>query len=821
MTLRRRGWAAIASAVFIIVSFVSVRRLALLHGVAQPPAGVVHTPGTAPQGLLAPGSIAGHVRGPTGQTVGKANVCATTLSSDVYWAPDTTCTTTDSTGQYLIAPLTKSTYVVSAVASGFQPASALQGGNVSLQPGEAKTGIDASLLADGVKLSGVVLDAAGGPISGATISALRRDPPHDVAVANSGSDGRFVIWSGPGAVTVLAEARSFAPLRLLHVAPSSDLVLTLTPGSTIRGRVVTDGNGTPASGVEVRAVKAGGWNHPNTRFGMSDAEGLFEISGLEPNQYTLAAVGVGRYGELRNPIPVGLGSHTDGLTVVVSPVATVTGKVIRRGSNESCSRGTVSLGPEPAARSSAGVGSARASVPALFTHLEADGSVHFNAVPAGVYHVELNCEESLLAEGPTSLQVAATDLGGIVWKVDPAVHLVVHALNEVNQRAAHSQLRLFGPVLGGADPASALFHSALTTNAEGIAEVRGLWPGVYRLEPERGYHGATVNVDARVPGRVDATTHLAGHGSIVLTVQAADGSRIDQVSVAAVLEEQPTAPSTLSRNADKEPALDRDPQHRGAPGTALGNGQFQIGPLALGSYRVFVNDGFNPPAEPTDHPRGLVHLNRDIARATVILRRSGQINGRVLDSSGTPSPYVWVSANCRFHEASSAPSSSPPGEPASSGRFGPFGRLPARRAVTDTAGRFRIDGLDSSAACLVRAEQPGGSVGITRNVRPGDETTVVLPALGTLSGDAAFPDGSPVTGFALSVRDPETGTRNERVVKTAAGRWSVPRVVPGRLQLFASATGAVAQANLDLSPGQARDGIQLQFRSLPVQSTTH
>jgi hypothetical protein len=141
--------------------------------------------------------------------------------------------------------------------------------------------------------------------------------------------------------------------------------------------------------------------------------------------------------------------------------------------------------------------------------------------------------------------------------------------------------------------------------------------------------------------------------------------------------------------------------------------------------------------------------------------------------------------------------------------------------VSDPKGRFRIDGLDSNATCMVRAEQPGGSIGLTNNVRPGAETNVVLPAFGTLSGDAALPDGSSVTSFALSVRDPETGARNESIVTTTAGRWSLPRVVPGHLQLFASAPGAVAQASFELSPGQVRDGIQLRFRSLPVQPTMH
>jgi hypothetical protein len=140
-------------------------------------------------------SISGFVRSREGQAIENSRVCAAPVSSEVFWTPNVTCAATDSKGGYRIGPLVSTAYVVSASAEGFQPASALLGGNILLGQGEAKTGVDIVLQAGGAKLSGLVLDATGGPISGAVIRVLRQALPHDTVVARSGPDGRFAMWS--------------------------------------------------------------------------------------------------------------------------------------------------------------------------------------------------------------------------------------------------------------------------------------------------------------------------------------------------------------------------------------------------------------------------------------------------------------------------------------------------------------------------------------------------------------------------------------------------------------------------------------------------
>jgi hypothetical protein len=757
-------------------------------------------------------SIAGRVRGRAGNALAGARVCATTVSSEALWTPILICAVTDASGRYRIAPLASTAYDVTAVADGFQPASALLGNAIFLAQGEAKTGVDLVLEPGGAKLSGWVFDATGGPISGAMIRVLRQAVPHDTVVASSGPDGRFAVSVAPGPVTVLADALEYASARVAHVAPSSDLVLRLTPGSTISGRVVAESTGAAAAGVVVRAVPAHGWNSPTQPSATSDADGAFELRGLEPNSYTLVGEGAGWRGELHPALPIGLAQRVDGVTLTVSAAAIITGKVIRHDNQAPCSRGTVSLGPPeaPPAHARAPLSSPTPMVPTILSSLQADGTVRFEAVPAGKYYVNVQCSDFLLSDGPTTLDIGHADVNGVVWQVEPGVRLSVHAVDELDQPVANAHLWLSSdPANNGAGPPR---HIPFITDNGGKHELTGLPPGLYVVEPGSGYEAQPVTIDARSSEKVDATIHLQGRGSILVTVQAPDGTGVDQVEVSAAMlsDESPPAADLHAKTsaASADHTSSGRSLRRGTPATALGNGRFQIGPLAAGAYRVQASDGVNPPAEPTDWPRGAVRVRAGVAHATVILRRGGSIRGRVVDSSGQGLPDLWVSADCSSRSTDKEPSPLRARVPLRSGS--------AARVVSDPEGRFRIDGLERDVSCVVRAEQPGGSIAVSSKVHPGDEAVITLPALGSLSGTARLPNGSPAASFTLAVRDPETGVARSETVSAIDGRWSLAQVVPGHLLLSAfEPTGGAAQARFDLGPGEQRAGIELQFRTIP------
>ena len=246
MAMKARRWLSVAA----FVASGGLIGAWLLLGKAEPqPTSAARNPTTRPTRARASnepvatpeGSLSGVVRSAAGDAIESARVCATTVRSEVSWTPVSRCATTNRQGSYRIVPLESTIYALSAFAEGFQPTTGPHGLDVTLGSGEAKTGLDIVLSPGGARLAGHVFDATGGPISGATIRVLRRVVPHETTVTRSAADGSFAVWMTKGPVTILAEASGYAPIRMAHVAPSSDLVLRLAPGSTVSGRVVAEG----------------------------------------------------------------------------------------------------------------------------------------------------------------------------------------------------------------------------------------------------------------------------------------------------------------------------------------------------------------------------------------------------------------------------------------------------------------------------------------------------------------------------------------------------------------------------------------------------
>jgi hypothetical protein len=304
--------------------------------------------GTAadPTGLAVflPASLAGSVRAKKGEPIAGARVCASDLALEAMSAPAPTCVDTDEKGAYRVAGLAPGGYALTAEAKGFIP-SAEDGKRIVLGSGESKSGIDILLEEGGAKLAGIVLDATGGPIPGATVRVTRVTPPARSLGVISDRDGRFALWVTPGPITIVGEAFGYASARLLRTAPSSAVVLTLTPGSNISGDVVTTSDETPVANVVVRAVPAGGWASPMHPSGTSNADGAFTVHGLEPGEYSLVAEGVGWRGASSSPLAIGLAESLDHVRLHVSPAVFVSGKVVLRSSGEPCQQGSVTLGP--------------------------------------------------------------------------------------------------------------------------------------------------------------------------------------------------------------------------------------------------------------------------------------------------------------------------------------------------------------------------------------------------------------------------------------------------------------------------------------------
>jgi protocatechuate 3,4-dioxygenase beta subunit len=150
----------------------------------------------------------------------------------------------------------------------------------------------------GVTLSGVVIDRkTERPIPGAMVSAsptfretlkARQDP--DTGSGTTAADGRFQLELAPGEYTLSGRADGYSS-ETLEVAAAdaggTDVLLALTPGLVIVGRVV-DELGRGVDGILVIASPRD--PQLGSRGGaMTEADGSFRVSGLEQGRFALSA----------------------------------------------------------------------------------------------------------------------------------------------------------------------------------------------------------------------------------------------------------------------------------------------------------------------------------------------------------------------------------------------------------------------------------------------------------------------------------------------------------------------------------------------------
>ena len=653
------------------------------------------------------GSLSGTVHSSAGGVVVGARVCATESTVDPARAPRMVCADTSRSGAFSIVDLDPGGYSVTAEADEFAPGRAAQGATIVVDRGEAKGGIDIVLDVGGAKIVGVVKDATGGPIDGARVRAISLSGPLKTIAVQSDRDGRFRLWMPPGPVALTAEAVSYAPAEVRSVAPSDSVTLTLIPGSNIFGRVI-DADGSAVAGTEVRAVPEGKWGVLSHAATASDADGAFALRGLTPARFHLVAEGEGKRGQ-SGTLNVGLAQSIDGVVVTVSSAATVSGHVAQRTGGAPCRQGSVSLGPalgdpspyDPRIDVQATAPQTDGGLPAvasLLADIDANGDVHFRAVPAGTYRVVVQCAEHRWIDGPRTIEVGTSNVAGLAWKVDPGLSMAVHVTDDADRPLANATFRLLWPPRPGDGSRAAM---ALTADALGHYEFTGtLRPGTYSLEPDGGYAGERVDVELREGmDKVDAALRLAGHGELLVTVTTSDGIPLDDVTVTVT----PTGTST-------------GPTATYLSGIGLGLGRYRVAPLPPGRYAMRVSDQMNPGAGEV----GTFDVDSRIVERSVVVDRGGRIRGRVVDGAGQPVPDTWVRGDC----VGSTPQT--PAETARVGRAPPYGM--GTPTLSDLDGHFVITGFAPGALCFVQANVPDGPFGVARDVRVGDEgVNVVLP----------------------------------------------------------------------------------------------
>ncbi len=225
---------------------------------------------------------------------------------------------TDSHGRFSAAGLLPGDFQVRAEKPGYLPAELPKVGATSAAPAAAPL-----VLTPAASITGRVVDAQGKAVPGATVSlepprggrgrfgagiAAMLRGPRAGATTRSGPDGSFrldglaaVSNGAPLIATHAGFAQAERPGVTLQTGQAlAGVVLTLTPGLAVKGRVVDEAS-QPVAGAEIRVAvsegrgggrrlaRAFGGAAPSAPNAVSSADGTFTVSGLVAGPYDVTA----------------------------------------------------------------------------------------------------------------------------------------------------------------------------------------------------------------------------------------------------------------------------------------------------------------------------------------------------------------------------------------------------------------------------------------------------------------------------------------------------------------------------------------------------
>lgn len=731
-------------------------------------------------------SVSGTIKNDEGAGIAGARVCALVYTNEISQEllPDPFCTTADDKGQYTIKDLFADELTVSAMAKPYQPGVYYPKGTrhdpqFSVAPGEAKTGIDIVLRKGGVEITGTVSDLTGGPIANALVSASAgwRDRVGTPAVETD-AKGTFSLWVRPGEATVQASAEGYASNSETGKAPGTFDIL-LTPEGSLAGMVVDATSGKPIAGVPVEVGDAR-WG-AGDKSDISDEQGKFRVTRLEPGRYTVFARGEQGYGRSDGSSLVGLGQHVDGVVVKLHPGFRVSGRVMKPDKTV-CAKGWLALEEKERNWS-------------VSARREPDGTLVAHGVLPGTYSVSVGCQDFDSRDKYEPITIVDKNIDDRTWEVDAGATLRGRVLTKSG--APIESASIWGRSTGGEARSQQNWLSD-TSGADGAFEMKGVRAGAYTLEvgadkgvaPEDGWP-----VDVKAGGVTEKDLVLDDGGSIKGLVVDVDGKPVRGVTIQAF----PIAGSMRFFGNE-------------APVRTNEDGSFQIDDLRPGAYRVYATMGtwsndLRKPGTTDDDKQGekaTVAANQVATVKLVVEAPTGAIKGTVVDSAGAPVSDAFVVA-ARESDAAGANGSS-----IEATRWS----WDQRPVLTGTDGTFTVTKL-ARGNYTIRAHRKGGGEAVAEHVAVGSTTKLQIKATGTISGFAKRDGGAPEE-LTLAISDPKTGfSRDEKYFRTG-GAFTVRDLPAGTFTIKASAEGGEKQVTVTLGEGEQKSGVLIELEPLVV-----
>jgi protocatechuate 3,4-dioxygenase beta subunit len=652
------------------------------------------------------GTITDDARAP----IAHARVCVDLASSALpaELTRDPRCADTDVAGRYRIGDLFAAEIRVSAMARTYIPAFYHPDGDrkrsvFELHAGEHRTGVDLALAPGGVEVTGTVSDIAGGPIARARV----RDnghwawwTDHDAYPATEADEaGKFSLWVSPGDVTVLASAEGYANGHDSGRAPGKIDIL-LTPEASISGIVIDAKTDAPVPGAAVTIVNHSGRDAAD----LTDEDGRFHVTRLEPGRYDVAAATPTGYGRSVGSIGVGLAQHAGPVTVKLYPAVRVAGVITLPDAKKTpCKQGGLQLTSSDQLRNYAAT-------------RDPDGTLHADGVLPGTYHVFVACQGYHARSKYPPVIVADKDVVGLEWPVDAGAVIRGHVTTKSG--APVERARVVARSTGGGARDSSDWASDQSTR-DGSYQLEGLQPGSFKLDvysehgvaPKDGWK-VTVPATSSV---VDQALVLEDGGSIHGTVVDADGKPLGGISVMAQ-------------------AISSGPGWGGPSVRSNDDGTFALDELRPGDYRVIASRGewwasgsnLKKPGATDDAKHGekaTVQAAQVTTVRIVVEATSGVIRGKVEDADGKPVTDAFVSAS-RESDAAGAQGSN-----VDSARWS----ADNQPVLTGTDGTFTITKLPPGNYTLF-AQRKGGGEASAEHVPVGATTRLQIKPTGSIEG---------------------------------------------------------------------------------------
>jgi len=716
--------------------------------------------------------LSGIVRDTGDRPIVAAQVCAYGTTSMTQL--DSECTLVDANGEYRFR-LKTGRYLVTASAAEYGSRSA----DVSLEI-HRSVRLDLTLEPQAPTLAGIIRSAMGDRLADARVTVLQ----DELVIANVATNerGEFAASVPPGSFILKAEAAGFAAAAVTAVAPTMDVLITLFPGNRVAGKVLLESELRPVAAVRVVATSR--TDRVVTRFRdaavITDAHGNFVFADLPAGRWQLSVAGPNAFGVLEQPIDVTLDQDVRDITLLVKPARKVTGRFTLVDTGAPCASGQIQFIPQELAhRVANSVAPVHANVgtAVVTANVDATGAFAVEALANDTYALGLRCDNHELADGPKSLTVDDRPPEELLFKFRPGVGVIVRVIDEAQNPVSQAAVSLAAFDEAGMSEAEIVrAQRSGQTDASGAYRFGGLPVGRYRVTARytaingkaSAQESVSLQADAQVP---TLTLTLPGAGSIRIHAHGSSGAALSRVLFFALDDDQSRYEARYA-----------------------GGGEFNIGPLPRGAYRVFGYDNKNSKM-PLNGGKALAVSSAGIELDFNYDAPDGQLLGRVVDYRGAPMPGTLVRAvSTTLDEQDQLYS------------FVQQSLHGSQELMTDRDGRFRIEGLNTQGTYDLYLDHPDGQQHVRKAVVPEGSIEVVFPAPSRIEGSVVDTGGKPITEFNVQIVD-RSGMQRSQSFARPDGHFVLANMFPGDLAIviYDSSGDLSAERTGLISAGQSLD----------------